>query len=98
MHSKQVMTSSVTVASPGTAISEIARKMRDEDIGVTLVIESERLIGVVVTDRDVLTKVVVGDHNADSASREEMSPRLLYWSLHDVVANMGANQVRRLPA
>ena len=98
MHSKQVMTSSVTVASPGTAISEIARKMRDEDIGVTLVIESERLIGVVVSDRDVLTKIVVGDHDVDSASREEMSPRLLYWSLHDVVANMGANQVRRLPA
>ena len=47
MHSKQVMTPHVTVVSPATAISEIARKMRDEDIGVTLVVEQERLIGVV---------------------------------------------------
>jgi CBS domain-containing protein len=99
MHSKQVMTPSVSVVSPGTAISEIARKMRDEDIGVTLVVEKERLIGVVVTDRDVLTRVVGGERDADSATaHDEMSPRLLYWSFHDVLANIGGNQARRLPA
>ena len=99
MHSKQVMTPNVTVVSPATAISEIARKMRDEDIGVTLVVEEERLIGVVVTDRDILMRVVVGDRDSDAVTtRESMSPRLLYWSFHDVLANVGANQVRRLPA
>jgi CBS domain-containing protein len=93
------MTSSVTVVSPGTAISEIARKMRDEDIGVTLVVERERLIGVVVTDREVLMRVSGGECDADSAAaREAMSPRLLYWSFDDVLANTGANQVPRLPA
>jgi predicted transcriptional regulator len=74
MHS----TPNVTVVSPATAISEIARKMRDEDIGVTLVVEEERLIGVV--------------------AHEPMSPRLQYWSFHDVLANRGASPVRRLPA
>jgi CBS domain-containing protein len=99
MHSKQFIAPSVTVVSPGTAISEIARKMRDEDIGVTLVVERERLIGVVVTDRDVLTRVVGGDRDAASATaREELSPRLLYWSFHDVLANKGASEARRLPA
>ena len=99
MHSKQVMTPNVTVVSPGTAISEIARKMRDEDIGVTLVVEKEQLIGVVVTDPDVRIRVVAGDSDADSAtSREPMSPRLLYWSFHDVLANRGASDVRPLPA
>lgn len=77
MHGKQVMTPNVTVVSPATAISEIARKMRDEDIGVTLVVEKERLIGVV--------------------AHEPTSPRLLYWSFHDVLANRGASHVRRLP-
>ena len=99
MHSKQVMTPNVTVVSPATAISEIARKMRDEDVGVTLVVERERLVGVVVTDREVLMRIVGGDRDSDSATaREAMSPRLLYWSFHDVLANVGANQVRRLPA
>ncbi len=99
MHSKQVMTPNVTVVSPATAISEIARKMRDEDIGVTLVVEKRQLIGVVVTDPDVWTRVVADDHDADSATaRETLSPRLLYWSFHDVLANRGASQVRRLPA
>ena len=74
MHS----TPNVTVVSPATAISEIARKMRDEDIGVTLVVEEERLIGVV--------------------AHEPLSPRLLYWSFHDVLANRGTSHVRRLPA
>jgi len=77
MQSKQVITPNVTVVSPATAISEIARKMRDEDIGVTLVVEQERLIGVV--------------------AHEPMSPRLLYWSFRDVLANRGANQGQRLP-
>ena len=100
MHGKQVMTSNVTVVSPGTAISEIARKMRDEDIGVTLVVERERLIGVVVTDREMLMRVAGGEQrDANPATpREGLSPRLLYWSFHDVVANMGPNHVRHLPA
>ena len=98
MHSKQVMTPNVTVVSPATAISEIARKMRDEDIGVTLVVEKEQLIGVVVTDPDVWTRVAADDHDADSATGRERSPRLLYWSFHDVLANRGASHVRRLPA
>jgi signal-transduction protein with cAMP-binding, CBS, and nucleotidyltransferase domain len=99
MHSKHVVTPSVSVVSPGTAIAEIARKMRDEDIGVTLVVERERLVGVVVTDRGMLTRVVCAERDADSATaREMMSPRLLYWSFHDVLANVGAEQVRRLPA
>jgi CBS domain-containing protein len=99
MHSKQFMAPSVTVVSPGTAISEIARKMRDGDIGVTLVVERERLIGVVVTDPDVLTRVVGGERAPDSATaRDEMSPRLLYWSFHDVLASTGASQARGLPA
>jgi CBS domain-containing protein len=99
MHGKQVIAPNVTVVSPATAISEIARKMRDEDIGVTLVVEEERLIGVVVTDRDIVTRVFAGERNAGAATAHEtLSPRLMYWSFHDVVANKGANPVRRLPS
>ena len=98
MHSKQVMTPNVSVVSPATAISEIARKMRDEDIGVTLVVEKNRLIGV-VTGGETVTRFVAGTPDSNSATtREAMSQRLLYWSFRDVLAKTGANQVRRLPA
>ena len=98
MHSKQVMTPHVTVVSPATAISEIARKMRDEDIGVTLVVEKNRLIGV-VTGGETLTRFVPGTHDSGSATaREEMSQRLLYWSFRDVLAGTRASPVRQLPA
>jgi CBS domain-containing protein len=85
MHSKQVMTQNVTVVSPATAIAEIARMMREDDIGVTLVVEQERLIGV-VTDRG----------GRDSVS--DVSPRLSYRSFQEVLASKGAYPMRRLPA
>ena len=100
MQIRQVMTPNVTVVSPTTAIAEIARKMRDEDIGVTLVVEKERLVGV-VTGRKSVTRArrVDGKRGSDSATtREAMSPRLLYRSFDDVLANGGAHRVRRLPA
>src|SRR5262249_22130716 len=101
MEIKQVMTPHVTVVSPTTAISEIARKMRDEDIGATPVVDNERLIGV-VTDRDIVIRVVAAERESESATaRDAMSPKLLYCfddqSVQEVLANMGANQVRRLP-
>ncbi len=98
MQIRQVMTPNVTVVSPRTAIAEIARKMRDEDIGVALVVEKERLVGV-VTGRDGLTRVGDGGRESDSAtSREALSPRLLYRSFREVLANRGAHRMRRLPA
>ena len=99
MRIKKVMTPNVTVVSPTTSISEIARKMRDEDIGVTPVVENERLIGV-ITDRDIVIRVVAAERDSATA-RDAMSPKLLYCfddqSVQEVLANMGANQVRRLP-
>src|SRR6185436_6239117 len=71
MHSRQVMTPHVTVVSPATAISEIARKMRDEDIGVTLVVEKNRLIGV-VTGGETVTRFVPGTHDSGSATAREV--------------------------
>src|SRR5512138_1639146 len=97
----QVMTPNVTVVSPTTAVAEIARKMRDEDIGATPVVDNERLIGV-VTDRDIVVRVVASDLDVGSATASDaMSPKLLYCfddqSVQEVLENMGANQVRRLP-
>jgi CBS domain-containing protein len=101
MQIREVMTEKVSLVSPSTGIFEIARKMRDEDIGATPVVENERLIGV-VTDRDIVTRVLAADRDSRTATaREAMSPKVLYCfddqSVEEVLANMGSNQVRRLP-
>jgi CBS domain-containing protein len=96
-----VMTRDVDVISPGTTLSEAARKMRDRDVGSLPVAENDRLVGM-VTDRDIVVKGIAADRDAGRTTASEvMSPKMLYCfddqSLEDVLANMGDVQVRRLP-
>jgi CBS domain-containing protein len=101
MRIQDVMTAEVTFVRPDTPILEIARKMRDGDIGATPVVEDERLVGM-VTDRDLVVRVIAegGDVRTKTA-RDAMSPGILYCfvdeSVEAVLENMGDQQIRRLP-
>ena len=81
MQVRQVMTEKVTVVAPDTRIPDVARIMRDEDIGSTPIVENDRLIGM-VTDRDIVTRVVAED--SDPAAPGEA----VTYTLH--VGNSGA--------
>jgi len=101
MRIQDVMTAEVSFVRPDTPILEIARKMRDGDIGATPVVEDERLIGM-VTDRDVVVRVVAeGGDVRTATARDAMSPGILYCfvdeSVEAVLENMGDQQIRRLP-
>jgi CBS domain-containing protein len=101
MEVRQVMTENVTFVGPDTRIPEVARIMRDEDIGSTPVVENDRLIGM-VTDRDIVTRVVAEDKDPRAmTARGAMSPKILYCfddqTVEEVLENMGDNQIRRLP-
>ena len=101
MQIKDVMTADVSFVNPDTSILEIARKMRDHDIGSTPVVENDRLVGM-VTDRDIVVRLVAegGDVRVKTA-RDAMSPRVLYCfgdeTVEAVLENMGDQQIRRLP-
>jgi len=101
MKIQDVMTADVSFVGPDTPILEIARKMRDGDIGSTPVIENDRLAGI-VTDRDIVVRVIAegGDVRTKTA-RDAMSPGILYCyaddSVEAVLENMGGRQIRRLP-
>ena len=101
MKIRDVMTPDVSFVEPGTSILEIARKMREGDIGSTPVIENERLVGM-VTDRDIVVRAIAegGDVRTKTA-RDAMSPGILYCyaddSVESVLDNMGDQQIRRLP-
>ena len=101
MKVRQVMTEGVSYVAPETPIVEVARRMREDEIGSVPVAENDRLIGM-VTDRDVVLRVVAeGAELAGCTARDAMSPGILYCfddqSVNDILKNMSDNQIRRLP-
>jgi CBS domain-containing protein len=100
MKIKDVMTPDVSFVSPDTPVADIARRMRDEDIGVVPVTENDRMIGM-VTDRDIVVRCVASGSLEGATARMAMSPRVLYCyedqSVNEILANMAEQQVRRMP-
>ena len=101
MKVKDVMHSGVTWVDPSTPISEIAKMMRDGDIGSVPIGENDRLVGM-VTDRDIICRgLAEGGDCAKLTARDVMSKPILYCradeDLEDALHIMTKNQVRRLP-
>jgi CBS domain-containing protein len=97
----EVMTRDVEFVALDATLQNIARKMRDRDIGALPVGDHDRFVGM-VTDRDIVVNGLAEDVDPTrTTAREVMSPRMLYCyedqSLEEVLANMGDVQVRRLP-
>src|SRR3546814_3567426 len=55
MNVKQAMHAGVDWCAPDTPLSDIARVMRDADVGAVPIGENDRLIGM-VTDRDIVCR------------------------------------------
>ena len=98
---RDVMTRSPrTIDSAGSAV-DAARLMRDEDVGLIPIVESDRLVGT-VTDRDIAVRIVAEGkspettHVADIASRElvTIDPDQ---DVDEAMRLMSKHQVRRLP-
>jgi CBS domain-containing protein len=101
MQIREVMTAKVSVAKPDMAVAEVAKLMRDDDIGAVPVADGDKLIGM-VTDRDIVTRGLA--ETADLSrirARDVMSPKVLYCfendTVADVLVNMREQQIRRLP-
>jgi CBS domain-containing protein len=101
MRIREVMTAPVSVARPNTSVAEVAKRMRDEDIGAVPVADGDKLIGM-VTDRDIVTRGLAATVDLSHIrARDVMSPKVLYCfdndAVADVLVNMREQQVRRLP-
>ena len=98
MQIAEIMTSDVDRVSPEASIAEAARKMREKDIGALPVERDDRLVGM-VTDRDIVTRVLGNGADATTATlRDAMTDRVLYVfeDADDVARNMSELQVRRM--
>jgi CBS domain-containing protein len=102
MKVKDVMHKGVDWVSPDTPITEIAKLMRDHDIGAIPIGEDDRLVGM-VTDRDIVCKGLAnGSFDADRATARDVMTEGIHCCREDddlgkAVRHMETLQIRRLP-
>jgi CBS domain-containing protein len=101
MKVKDVMHKGAEWVAPQTPVADVAKRMRDLDIGSIPVGENDRLIGM-VTDRDIACRGVAnGGDCAKLTARDVMSKGIFYCNdaeeLEDAMRIMEQKQVRRLP-
>ncbi|MEV8308741.1 CBS domain-containing protein [Streptomyces flavidovirens] len=98
---REIMTSAPVTVGVLTAVSEVAHRMREENIGAILVAEGEELRGL-VTDRDLVVRVLAeGKDPGDTTVRDVCSPDLVTVTADDEVDRaielMREHSLRRLP-
>ncbi len=100
MKVSDAMTSQVSVARPSDTIRQVAQTMAKVESGVVPVVDDGKVVGV-VTDRDIVLRVVAEGRSFDAPISEAMSDGEVLSVkeddvLADATAKMANNQVRRL--
>jgi CBS domain-containing protein len=99
---RDVMTSDPVCCSPTTTLDQVAKLMAQNDCGeIPVLNEAGRVVGV-VTDRDIICRVVADgvsprDFNAAYCMSEPVFTVGVDTPIDDVVSLMEDHQVRRLP-
>jgi len=102
MKVKDAMHKGVDWVSPDTPVTELAKLMREHDIGAIPIGENDRLIGM-VTDRDIVCKGLAEDSfdTGGATARDVMTPGIHCCREDDdlakAVRHMEGLKVRRLP-
>lgn len=94
------MRTDVVTAAPTTAIGDVARQMREENVGSVVVVEEDRPVGI-VTDRDLAIGPFADGAPDDHAVREPMTPDPVTVprtaGVMEACEAISENAVRRLP-
>jgi CBS domain-containing protein len=101
MKVKEAMHAGASWIDPQEPLTDIAERMRADDIGALPVGENDRLIGM-VTDRDIVVRGLGGGNDPiQLTARDVMTGPIVYCTvnedLEDAVRIMERNQIRRLP-
>jgi len=101
MKVKDVMHKGTTCVEPGTPVWEIAKRMRDSDVGAIPVKADSQLVGI-VTDRDIACRALAGSGNLSGITAKDiMTKDVVCCSPDDdvrvAIETMEAKKIRRLP-
>jgi CBS domain-containing protein len=98
---RDAMTQNPRFVSPSESVTDAARVLTNENVGSLPVVDGDRLVGM-LTDRDIVTRVVAEDRDPTSTSVKEVASGKLVTAeananLDDAMLLMARHQVRRLP-
>ena len=98
---REVMTKDPASCSASETVTKVAGLMKQHDVGSVPVVEADRLVGI-VTDRDIVLKVVAGGRNPEQAAvKDAMTPNPVSCKEDDdleyALRLMKERQVRRMP-
>jgi CBS domain-containing protein len=97
---REIMTRSVKTASREMSLQEVARLMREGDMGVMPVVENDKLIGI-VTDRDIVVRAIAEGKDAQTKIGDVMTTEIFSVKPDDfafeAIRLMGDKQIRRIP-
>jgi CBS domain-containing protein len=102
MKVKDAMHKGVDWVSPDTPVTELAKLMRDHDVGAIPIGENDRLVGM-VTDRDIVCKGLAQDNfDAGTMTARDVMTAEIHCCRDDddlvkAVRHMEELKVRRLP-
>lgn len=99
----EIMTKSVSTVTPEMSLYDVAKRMKEGDIGVLPVVEEStgKLVGI-ITDRDIVLRVVAEEKLVRETLVKEVMTRDVFTAKPDDFAFtaariMGEKQVRRVP-
>ena len=97
----EVMTEKAECTRPDATLQEVARRMKELDVGSLPVCENDRLTGI-VTDRDIIIRSVAEGHNpAEHRVRDAMTREIFYafedQDVDELTTIMKQKQIRRVP-
>jgi CBS domain-containing protein len=99
---REAMTADPRTLLLGASVVEAAKAMADADVGSLPVVDVDGVLFGMITDRDIVVRVVAAGRNPDSTKVDEVatkdvSPAYPDDSLDEALMQMAQRQVRRLP-
>ena len=101
MQLREIMTAGVVTADEGEKVLQVARLMRDREVGSVVICDPEGGPTAMITDRDLAVRVAAGDRSLSDAVGAHASRPLITgepeMDLEEAAALMVRHRVRRLP-
>ncbi|MGE0173170.1 MAG: CBS domain-containing protein [Oligoflexales bacterium] len=99
---KDICNTNVYTISPTSSVAEAAKMMYEKHVGILFIVESlknGKPIGI-ISDRDIITKVIAKDRPIATTVREVMSTELILAresdGVQDTIAKMRQRGIRRI--
>ncbi|MDH4227029.1 MAG: CBS domain-containing protein [Deltaproteobacteria bacterium] len=98
---KQIMQTNLVSVSPATKVTEVAKKMRDKNVGCVLITENGMGLRGIISDRDIVCFLADGKDPSKTAIEKLMKSAVITATMSTDVFEAGkimaSKNIRRLP-